>query len=287
MPAYAIGVDFGTESGRALLLDLQTGHEVAVSEVDYPSGVIDRVLPDTGARLAADWALQDPDDYVTVVETAIPEVLSAAGVPKEDVVGLGVDFTSCTVLPVRDDGVPLSTLPEWRSRPHAWPKLWKHHAAQPVAERLNEVADARGEDFISRYGGRLSSEWYFPKLIEIWLGDREVYDAADGFIEATDWIVWHLTGNERRQRCTAGYKACWSERDGLPSPEFFEAAFPGFSHPDEKLGTTFYPLGSLAGRLRGDVAGRVGLPETVAVAVGNVDSFVSMPGAGVEEPGTY
>jgi L-ribulokinase len=171
-PAYAIGIDFGTESGRALLLDLRSGEEKAVAEVPYPSGVIDRVLPPSGEELAPDWALQDPDDWVAVVEGAVPAILRSAGVPADEVVGLGVDVTSCTVLPVRGDGAPLCTLPEWRSRPHAWPKLWKHHAAQPVADRLNEVADARGEDFISRYGGKLSSEWYFPKLIELWLGDR-------------------------------------------------------------------------------------------------------------------
>jgi len=285
--AYALGIDFGTESGRALLLDLRTGAEVAVSETRYRSGVIDRVLPETGEELGDDWALQDPDDWMAVVETAIPSVLAAADVPAEEVIGLGVDFTSCTVLPVRGDGVPLCTLPEWRARPHAWPKLWKHHAAQPVADRLNEVAAERNEEFLSRYGGRLSSEWYFPKLIELWLADRGVYDAAAGFIEATDWIVWHLTGNERRQRCAAGYKACWSERDGLPPTDYFEAAYPGFSRPAEKLGTTFFPLGTRAGTLRAEIAARLGLPETVAVAVGNVDSFVSVPGAGVEKPGIY
>jgi L-ribulokinase len=286
-PAYAIGIDFGTESGRALLLDLQSGEEAAVSEVRYPSAVIDRELPETGEELPADWALQDPDDWVTVVEAAVPEVLSSAGVDKDEVAGVGVDFTSCTVLPVTRDGIPLCRLPEWRSRPHAWPKLWKHHAAQPVADRLNEVAGERGEDFLSRYGGKLSSEWYFPKLIELWLEDREVYDAAYGFIEATDWIVWQLTGNERRATCTAGYKACWSERDGLPSVEFFEAAYPGFSRPAEKLGMTFHQLGSPAGRLRAEVASRIGLDESTVVAVGNVDSFVSVPGAGIDQPGTY
>jgi L-ribulokinase len=285
--AYAIGIDFGTESGRALLLDLETGREAAVSEVGYPSGVIDRELPETGAGLPPDWALQDPDDWMTVVETAVPEALSSAGVGEDEVVGLGVDVTSCTVLPVSGDGVPLCKLPEWRSHPHAWPKLWKHHAAQPVADRLNEVAEERGDDFLSRYGGRLSSEWYFPKLIELWLEDREVYEAAYGFIEATDWIVWQLTGNERRSACTAGYKACWSESEGLPSNEFFEAAYPGFSHPAEKLGTDFHPLGSPAGPLRAEVAERIGLAESTTVAVGNVDSFVSMPGAGVDEPGTF
>jgi L-ribulokinase len=285
--AYAIGVDFGTESGRALLLDLADGREAAVSEVRYAHGVIDRALPGAGEELPPDWALQDPDDWVAVVEAAIPAVLDEAGVAGEEVIGLGVDFTSCTVLPANADGVPLCTLPQWRSRPHAWPKLWKHHSAQPIADRLNEVAEARGEGFLARYGGKLSSEWYFPKLIELWLSDREVYDAAAAFIEATDWIVWHLTGYERRQACTAGYKACWSARDGLPPTAFFEAAYPGFSRPAEKLGTAFSPLGTLAGRLRPEIAARVGLPEAVAVAVGNVDSFVSVPGAGVDEPGTF
>ncbi len=284
---YAIGVDFGTESGRALLLELATGREVAVSEVRYPSGVIDQALPGTGEELPPDWALQDPDDWVAVVETAVPAVLGSSGVAGADVVGLGVDFTSCTVLPVHADGTPLCTEERWRSHPHAWPKLWKHHAAQPVADRLNEVAGERAEAFLARYGGKLSSEWYFPKLIELWLEDREVYDEAYGFIEATDWIVWWLAGNERRATCTAGYKACWSERDGLPDAAFFEAAYPGFSEPAEKLGTEFHQLGSPAGTLRAAVAARTGLAESTVVAVGNVDSFVSVPGAGVDRPGTF
>jgi L-ribulokinase len=203
------------------------------------------------------------------------------------VVGLGVDFTSCTVLPVSADGLPLFKQEHWRSRRHAWPKLWKHHAAQPIADRLNEVAAARGEVFLERYGGRISSEWYFPKLIELWLEDREVYNACYGFIEATDWIVWFLTGNERRQSCTAGYKAMWSREEGLPSADYFQAAYPGFDRPAAKLGTEFAPLGTSAGPLRPALAARFGLPESVAVAVGNVDSFVSVPGAGVQSPGTF
>ncbi len=284
---YTIGIDFGTESGRALLLDVRSGEELAVSVVQYPNGVIDRELPGTGEQLPPDYALQDPDDWVTVIETAVPAVLAQAGVGGEDVVGLGVDFTSCTVLPTDADGTPLCTQPRWRGRRHAWPKLWKHHAAQPIADRLNAVALERGEDFLGRYGGRISSEWYFPKLIELWLEDREVHDAAHAFLEATDWIVWWLTGVEMRQTCTAGYKAMWSPEEGLPAVEFFEAAYPGFSRPAEKLGTSFVPLGTRAGTLRPAVAQRVGLPASVSVAVGNVDSFVSVPGAGVEQPGTF
>src|SRR5581483_11293007 len=190
-------------------------------------------------------------------------------------------------LPTTSAGEPLCRYERWRVRRHAWPKLWKHHSAQPVADRLNEVALERGEDFLSRYGGRISSEWYFPKLIELWLEDREVYDEAHAFIEATDWIVWWMTGIEARQTCTAGYKAMWSPQGGFPSTSYFDAAYPGFATPTAKLGHTFQPLGSLAGTLRPEVALATGLPESVAVAVGNVDSFVSVPGAGVDRPRTY
>ncbi|HZE05248.1 MAG TPA: ribulokinase [Solirubrobacteraceae bacterium] len=285
--AYCIGVDFGTESGRALVLDARTGEELASSVVRYPSGVIDRELPSTGERLAPDWALQDPDDWVRVLEDGIPDAIAQAGITAADVVGIGIDFTSCTVLPVEADGTPLCRLDRFRDRPHAWPKLWKHHAAQPVADRLNEVATERGEDFLSRYGGRISSEWYFPKLISIWLEDREIYDACAAFVEATDWIIWHLTGHECRQSATAGYKAMWSPAEGLPPVDYFEAAYPGFSAPTEKLGEHFVPLGTRAGTLTRERADRLGLSDGVAVAVGNVDAWVSVPGAGVESPSTF
>ena len=260
---------------------------LATSVVRYPSAVIDRTLPSTGEQLPPDWALQDPDDWVTVIERSVPAVMNEAGADPEQVVGLGIDFTSCTVLPVTSDGVPLSTLEEWKAHRHAWPKLWKHHAAQPVADRLNEVAVERQEPFLERYGGRISSEWYFPKLISVWLEDREVYDECDAFIEATDWIVWWLTGDECRQTATAGFKAMWSPAEGLPPVEYFEAAYPGFDKPSEKLGDKFVPLGTKAGTLRTEVADKLGLAESVAVAVGNVDAWVSVPGVGVQSAGSY
>ncbi|HUA49095.1 MAG TPA: ribulokinase [Solirubrobacteraceae bacterium] len=287
MSAYAIGVDFGTESGRAALVDLSSGDVLATSVVRYPSGVIDETLPSTGERLPHDYALQDPDDWVKVVEEGLPDVIAKADVPANEVVGLGIDFTSCTVLPVTEDGVPLCTLERWRGRRQAWPKLWKHHAAQPIADRLNDVALERHEDFLERYGGRISSEWYFPKLIELWRDDREVYDAAARYIEATDWIIWWLTGHECRQTATAGFKAMWSPKEGLPPTDYFTAAYPGFDNPGEKLGDKFVPLGTKAGTLRRVAAEKVGLPESVAVAVGNVDAWVSVPGVGVQEPGTF
>ena len=285
--AYTLGIDFGTESGRVLVLDLSDGSELSVEVVPYPSLVIDETLPSTGDALAGDWALQDPDDWQLVVDRGVPAAIAKAGIDPAAVIGIGVDFTCCTVLPVTADGTPLCRLDEWRSHPHAWPKLWKHHAAQYVADRLNEVAQERDEAFIKRYGGRISSEWYFPKLIQIWLEDREVYDACDGFIEALDWIVWYMSGNERRASCSAGYKALWSPDEGLPATDYFTAAFPGFDAPGEKLGSTFYSLGTSAGTLRPGVAEKLGLSPSVAVAVGNVDSFVSGPGAGVLDPASF
>jgi L-ribulokinase len=283
----SIGVDFGTESGRVLLLDVRSGEELAVVEVRYPHGVIDERLASFGEELPPDTALQDPGDYLEVLYRGIPEALAAGNVAAGEVIGIGIDFTCCTVLPVTRDGTPLCQLEQWRERPHAWVKLWKHHSAQPVADRLNAVAVERGESFLARYGGRLSSEWYFPKLIEIWLKDRPVYDAMGAFVEATDWIVWQLTGTLVRASCSAGYKACWSASDGLASHEYFEAAYPGFPDPSEKLGTTFAPPGQCAGTLAEEMATRLGLSTSVAVAVGNVDSFVSVPGAGVQRPGVF
>jgi len=188
-----------------------------------------------------------------------------------------VDATCCTVLPVTGTGVPLCDLAQWRARPHAWCKLWKHHAAQPVATRLNEVAAERNEPWLARYGGRISSEWYFPKLIEIWLEDREIYDACAGFIEVTDWVVWQLSGHERRSSCPAAYKALWSEANGLRAMST-PSCVPGFFPAWAKLGDVFFPLGTSAGPIRRELADKLGLPADVAIAVGNVDSFVLFSG---------
>src|SRR5215216_3482780 len=160
MSKYTIGIDFGTESGRALLVDVSNGRELATSVHLYANGVIDEKLPESGLRLEPDWALQDPNDYLEVFKQTIPAVLKESGVNPADVIGLGVDFTACTMMPTKADGTPLCFLPEWRVHPHAWVKLWKHHAAQPEADRINETARAMGQEWLDRYGGRISSEWF-------------------------------------------------------------------------------------------------------------------------------
>lgn len=283
---YAIGIDFGTESGRAALVDLSNGQEVAMAVHTYANGVIDEKLPGTDIRLEPDWALQDPNDYLEVFKKAVPAVLKQSGVDPADVVGLGIDFTACTILPTKTDGTPLCFLPEWRNNPHAWVKLWKHHAAQPEANKLNDKARELGYTFLDRYGGKISSEWFFPKAWQILDEAPEVYAAGDRLIEAADWVVWQLTGVEKRNSCAAGYKALWSKQEGYPPKEFFKALDPRLENiVDEKMSRDIYPLGQKAGGLTEQAAAWTGLKPGTAVAIANVDAHVSVPAGTVTEPG--
>lgn len=283
---YAIGIDYGTESGRAVLVDVADGHEVATAVHPYANGVIDEFLPGTRQRLPPDFALQDPADYIEVLRVTIPEVLRLGKVKAEDVIGIGTDFTACTMLPIDKDGTPLCFKPEWRANPHAWIKLWKHHAAQQEANRLNDIARQRGEAWLSLYGGKISSEWMIPKIWETLNKAPEVYAAADKFIEAADWIVLQLTGEQKRNSCTAGYKAIWNKRAGYPDEDFFAALDPRLRHVvDEKLSRQIYPLGQKAGSLTEKMAALTGLLPGTAVSIGNVDAHVSVPAATVVEPG--
>ena len=281
---YVIGLDFGTESGRALLVAVDNGEEVATAVQPYPDGVIDVALPGSGRRLEPDWALQNPADYLTVVERTIPEVLEESGVSGEDVIGIGTDFTACTMLPIDEAGTPLCMRPEFADNPHAWVKLWKHHAAQPEADRVNAVAAELGETFLARYGGKISSEWFFPKALQILDEAPDVYEAADRLIEASDWIVLQLCGQERRNACVAGYKAIWDE--GYPSTDFFKALDPRFEHVvADKMSEEIYPAGVKAGGLLPEIARRIGLKPGTAVATGGVDAHVAVPAATVIDDG--
>ena len=286
MGKYAIGVDFGTESGRAVLVDISTGREMGTAVYPYSHGVIDEQLPDGGPRLEPDWALQDPQDYIRTFQNAIPQVLKESGIDPADVIGIGIDFTACTMLPVKSDGTPLCDLPEYRNRPHAWVKLWKHHAAQPEADRINRIAREMGEGWLDRYGGKISSEWFFAKTLQILDEDPQIYTAADRLLEAADWVVWQLTGVETRNSCTAGYKAMWSKREGFPRREYFKALDPRLENVvAEKLSTTIIPIGQRAGGLTTQAANWTGLKVGTAVAVANVDAHVAVPAATVTEPG--
>ena len=286
MARYAIGIDFGTESGRAALVDVSNGAELASQVYPYANGVIDEKLPGSNLPLPPEWALQDPQDYLETLKQTVPAVLQKAGVSAEEVIGVGIDFTACTLMPTRQDGAPLCFMAEWRENPHAWVKLWKHHAAQAEADQINEVARRRGESWLNRYGGKVSSEWFFSKTLQILNEAPEVYDAADRLLEAGDWVVWQLTGRETRNACAAGCKALWSKREGYPSPGYFAALDKRLENVvQEKMSTEISPIGAKAGELTAQAAAWMGLRPGVSVAVANVDAHVAVPAMTVTEPG--
>ncbi|MEH7373541.1 ribulokinase [Neobacillus drentensis] len=286
MVKYSIGVDYGTQSGRAVLVEVGTGREVATAVKPYKHGVMDEFLPNGTTKLEHDWSLQHPADYLEVLQVTIPEVLKSAQVSADDVIGLGIDFTACTVLPIDANGTPLCFKDEFINHPHSYVKLWKHHAAQDEANRLNEIAEERGEKFLQRYGGKISSEWLFPKVWQILNEAPEIYEATDQILEATDWVISELTGEINRNSCTAGYKAIWHKQDGYPSNEFFKALDPRLENVvEEKLSTKIVSIGSKAGEITEKAAKLTGLKPGTAVAVANVDAHVAVPAVGITEPG--
>lgn len=286
MERYALGLDFGTLDGRAVLVDVKTGEELATAVYFYPDGVIDEVLPDSKTKLGPDWALQNPADYLAALEYVIPDVLKKSGVTSEEIIGIGVDFTSCTILPIDKEGTPLCMKDKWKSNPHSWVKLWKHHAAEPYANRLKDIALKRQEKFIHRYGDKISSEWMLPKIWQVSEEAPEIYETTDRFIEAGDWLVLQLTGQERRSSCNAGYKAIWDKKEGYPSPEFFAALHPRLKNVvEEKLSTKIYSIGSKAGGLTLQMAQLTGLKENTPVAVEIIDAHSAVPATTVTQPG--
>jgi len=283
--SYVIGVDYGTLSGRAVVVRVSDGVELGSAVLDYPHAVMDTTLVATGAALPPEWALQVPQDYVAVLKNAVPAAVRNAGIDPALVVGIGTDFTACTVLPVIADGTPLCELPEFHTRPHAYVKLWKHHSAQSHADRINDLAFERGESWLPRYGGLISSEWEFAKGLQLLEEDPELYERMDHWVEAADWIVWQLTGEYVRNACTAGYKGIL--QDGVyPSEEFLGALNPDFARfAADKVVHPIGQLGTSAGTLTAEAAAWTGLREGIHVAVGNVDAHVTAPAAQAVNPG--
>ncbi len=280
-----VGVDFGTLSGRAVVVRVDDGQELGSAVHEYAHGVMDRQLVGTGRALPPDWALQVPADYLDVLRRAVPQAVRAADVDPADVIGIGTDFTACTMLPVLEDGTPLNEVPGLAGRPHAYVKLWKHHAAQPQADRITALAAQRAEPWLHRYGGKISSEWEFAKGLQLLEEDPELYTVMAHWVEAADWIVWQLCGRYVRNACTAGYKGIYQD-GGYPDTAFLSALHPGFAgFASDKLRAEIGRLGQAAGRLTATAAAWTGLPEGIAVAVGNVDAHTTAPAAKAVAPG--
>ena len=283
MKKYSIGIDYGTLSARAVLCELQGGKEIAEREFKYPHAVIEGDYFD-GVTLDKNVALQHPKDYLDALEFTVKGVIEDAGVDKSDVIGLGIDFTASTVLPVTEDGTPLCFLPEYENEPQAYVKLWKHHGAQSEADEITAAALERGEAWLGIYSGKVSSEWMFPKLLETKRKAPKVYEDTVYFLEAGDWIVWMLTGKKTHSSCMAGYKGLWNAESGYPSNDFW-ALFGMDNVVGTKISTDVIPAGSLAGRINEKGASLTGLMQGTAVASPLIDAHAAFPCAGIVDGG--
>ncbi|MCZ8532030.1 ribulokinase [Psychrobacillus psychrodurans] len=278
---YAIGIDYGTESGRVILVNIENGDIVATSVTPYPHGVITGHL--NNRTLGKETALQVPQDYLEVLINSIPEVMKE--INPNDIVGIGLDFTSSTILPVDENLNPLCETKEHENNPHAYVKLWKHHEAEDEAKHLNKIVQQ--EQWTKRYGGTISSEWMLPKVLEIANDDPPLFNQVHLFLEAGDWVISKLTGNLIRNSCSAGYKGTWHKETGFIDNETLQKISPALNDIYKtKLQGNVQSSGTLAGTLTKEISVKVGLHEGTPVAVGIIDAHAALPGAGVSEPGT-
>jgi len=285
MSKYVIGLDYGTLSARALLVDVATGQELAQAEFVYPHAVLGQEdFP--GSSIGNDAALQDPQDYLDALSFTLHKVLETSGVAAQDVLGLGIDFTAATILAVDQDGIPLCFQDKYRNNPHTYAKLWKHHGAQWEAYEMTRIATERNEPWLGNCGGKVSSEWAVPKIWETLRKAPQIYHEAARFIEAADWLVWMITGKETRNSCCAGFKALWDREAGYPSNSYFAALDPKLA---DLIGTKIphevIPTGTKAGEISAAGSKLTGLLPGTTVAAPIIDGHAGIPGAGVVTPG--
>lgn len=286
MKEYTVGIDFGSLSGRAVLMHVKTGEILSSAVYEYPHAVMDEQLPD-GTKLPLNTALQHPADYMGVLKHTVPAILREAGIAPEEVVGFGFDFTGSTILPVDDQMQPLCFAKTYQGEPHAYVKLWKHNASQPDADWINEVANARNESWLEIYGGKISAEWMFPKIRQILREAPAVYHDTARFLEAADWISYLLTGKETHSVSFSGFKACWNKDDGYPSDSFFNAVAPEWkTMMGTKVSREVTPIHTVAGTLSAKGAELTGLPEGIPVSVPILDAHASMPAMGITDDRT-
>lgn len=285
MSRYVIGIDYGTLSGRCVLVDVNSGEEIAESVLNYAHAVMDETLPN-GDKLPSSFALQHPEDYLDVLRTTVPDVLSKAGIGAEDIIGLGIDFTACTVLPMDEKGTPLCMKDEFKDNKHSYVKLWKHHAAQPEADEINELAAKRGEPWLPIYGGKVSCEWALPKILETLRKAPEVYDNTYRFIEAADWLSLMLTGEETHSAPFAGYKGLWNAETGYPSNDFMTALDPRLDGiVGTKLSEKVLGMDKKAGYINESGAALTGLNIGTPVSLPMIDAHAAMPALNITDDG--
>lgn len=284
MSKYTIGLDYGSDSVRSLIVNVETGEEVASVVYNYP-----RWKQQMYCDSNANQFRQHPKDYLEGLEYTITEALKLApdGVA-ENVVGISVDTTGSTPIAVDEKGVPLSLTAGFEENPNAMFVLWKDHTAVKEAEEINQLAKKWEIDFTRYEGGIYSSEWFWAKLLHVIREDAAVYRAAYSWVEHCDWIPAVLTGNTnpktlKRSRCAAGHKAMWHEAfGGLPSEEFLVALDPLLSGLRDRLFKETFTCDIAAGNLNEEWAEKLGLSTDVVVGVGAFDAHLGAVGAEIE-----
>lgn len=283
MKKYALGVDFGSLSVRAVLFDISNGEYVCSVESAYEHGVIEDVHPVTGEPLPHLAALQIPGDFIKGLEQSVKGVIGKAGIDSRSVAAMSVDATSCSLIALDENYQPLCLKKEFKTNRHSYIKMWKQHTAAKEAEEITRKAGKQGE----RFGGRIFSEWAIPKILETLREAPEIYRAAHRFMEVGDWIVTILTGQESMSRCSAGFKFMWKPDVGYPPKEFFAALDKGLENLEEKLVShdRVLPLDTCAGYINEEGARLTGLRAGTPVAPMRIDAHSSVVGVGGHEPG--
>ena len=286
MKKYTVGIDFGTLSGRAVVMDAFSGKALSSAVCEYPHGVIDQELP-SGKQLPKKSALQNAGDYIEVLSTVVRQVLEKACISSEDILGVGIDFTACTVLPVDRELRPLMFDDIYKDEPHAYVKLWKHNSAVRESDDINRLAMSRNEKWLDNYGGKTSAEWIFAKLLQIKREAPKIYENTYMLMNAADFVTYLLTGEVATGLSFAGYKELWNEESGFPSKEFFCELDPDMENViGSKICDNIVKPSIPVGYINKSGAELIGLPVGTPVATPVIDAHASMPALGLCEDGT-
>lgn len=287
---YALGIDYGTNSCRSLLVDLGSGAEVGSTVFPYPSGHLGILLDERDPNVAR----QNPQDYLDGLEAVVKGALeqAKANVPGFDaaqVVGIGVDTTGSTPIPVDQTGTPLGLLPQFKDNLNAMVWLWRDHTGHAEAAEITKLGNEMRPQIMAKCGGIYSSEWWWSKILRLRRCDPAVFEAAYSFMEHCDWIPAVLTGNTdpltiKRSVCAAGHKAMFStEWGGLPDKEFLAKLDPALADLRDRLYSEAHVADTKAGGLCAEWASRLGLQEGIAISVGAFDAHMGAVGAGIKE----
>ena len=286
--AYTIGLDYGTNSVRALIVDVANGNELATAVHEYETGEAGIILDSTDHNLAR----QNPADYlrgaVAVIKAAVNKAKNAdKDFDTSQVIGIGIDTTGSTPIPVDKNGTPLSMLAKFRGNPNACAWLWKDHTGHAEAAEITELAQKEHPEYLAKCGGTYSSEWFFSKVFHCLRTDPHVFDAAYSWIECADYIPAVLTNTTKpdvikRSRCAAGHKAMFSEQwGGLPAKDFLARLDPKLGELRDRLYEKTYTIQTPAGKLAKQWADKLGLPAGIPVAVGAFDAHLGAVGSGI------